>query len=299
MRNLAGEADTLRLSTTITGRGRKAEADYTIPYAYTNSTALALGAFYEEMERPSFTSSTYGVTPRLIWRATDRQTYRLGFRLQQVETTDVEPGVDSGEVLNFQFLAPFISATYDRRNSTRLPRRGFIIGVHAEWTGEDVGSDISYTRIDGNVTGYVPLGDRVTLASSFKGGRIIPMEDTETIPISLRYFAGGATTVRGFEEQVLGPTVNGEPTGGEVYTALQTEMRYRIVGNFYGALFGDVGNVYTTWADVDITDQRYGVGGGIRIFTPAGALVLDLGVNPEPEPEESSSVLYFSFGMPF
>ena len=128
---------------------------------------------------------------------------------------------------------------------------------------------------------------------------IAPLGATEVIPVSLRYFAGGTSTVRGFEFASLGPKVNGNATGGEAFLALQTEVRFPIWGDLHGAVFTDRGGVWEDYRRVDLPEIRYSVGTGLRYYTPAGAIVTDVAWNPDRKPGERGWEFHFSIGFPF
>ena len=105
--------------------------------------------------------------------------------------------------------------------------------------------------------------------------------------------------MRGFKFESIGPKVNGEPTGGEVFLCLQTEIRFPIWGSLQGAVFSDQGGVWFERTDVNLSDIRYSVGVGLRFVTPAGALVADVGFNPHTKAGEHPIELSLSVGFPF
>ena len=71
----------------------------------------------------------------------------------------------------------------------------------------------------------------------------------------------------------------------QAFGAFQTELRFPLWRELHGAVFADTGAVFR-WANHIAADElRYGVGAGLRYHTPAGALVLDVGFNPEAKTE--------------
>ncbi|HZL71841.1 MAG TPA: BamA/TamA family outer membrane protein, partial [Planctomycetota bacterium] len=146
---------------------------------------------------------------------------------------------------------------------------------------------------------YAGLPWDLVLAVSMQGGMIRPLASTDEIPISMRFFAGGANSVRGFKYGTIGDSVNGEPTGGELFLGMQAEIRFPIWGEFHGAAFTDRGGVWLDPNDADIDDTRWSVGTGLRYYTPAGALSADLAWNIAREEGEEPFVFHFSIGFPF
>ena len=63
--------------------------------------------------------------------------------------------------------------------------------------------------------------------------------------------------------------------------------------------FLDVGNVYGFNDRFDITDLKYGVGGGVRWNSPFGPIRVDYGFNLNRKPGEDPGAFNFSVGSPF
>jgi outer membrane protein assembly factor BamA len=169
-------------------------------------------------------------------------------------------------------------------------------GVFAELSG-DYGAGLvhdspDFVRLEGKVNVFVPVYRRIGLAFSFHMGRIIQFGSSGQIPLNRRYFAGGASTIRGYPERVLFPqdhpydaTNNPITTGGLVLATLKSELRFPLVGSLSGAIFYDVGDLWENLHNVRInifnkgpTQLRQGVGFGFRFNTPVGPLAVDLGV---------------------
>jgi outer membrane translocation and assembly module TamA len=116
------------------------------------------------------------------------------------------------------------------------------------------------------------------------------------IPASHRFFAGGSTTVRGFQLDRLGSrrvnpdgsireggvlNEDGLSNGGHALLLLNLEMRTivgRLLGrNFAVAGFVDGGNVFARASNLRLDDLRAAVGFGFRYDSPLGPVRLDFG----------------------
>jgi len=135
------------------------------------------------------------------------------------------------------------------------------------------------------------------LALGARAGALQPI--APSIPIDLRFFNGGATTVRSFSERQLGPKdKGGNPLGGEFFTAQNIEFTFPVREGFQGAVFVDAGNL-TGWDSAGFGDMRCALGLGIRYALPVGPLRIDYGVNPDRREDEDFGALHISFGAAF
>jgi outer membrane translocation and assembly module TamA len=127
------------------------------------------------------------------------------------------------------------------------------------------------------------------------------------IPASERFFAGGATTVRGFALDRLGtPEIidsDGFSQGGDALLVLNAELRAALGRNISAAGFVDAGNVFARTADLRIGDIRPTAGFGFRYKSPIGPLRFDIGFNLDRQPVagalESPRQYFFTLGQAF
>jgi outer membrane protein insertion porin family/translocation and assembly module TamA len=155
---------------------------------------------------------------------------------------------------------------------------------------------------------YQPLGETLVLASRVQFGNLRPVGlDQLNVPLSKKYFLGGATSIRGWGRYEVSPLVEGLPVGGNSMLSFNEELRATIRGNFGGVLFLDGGNVWDKSWDIKLNDLRYAAGVGLRYQTPVGPLRVDYGyqLNPIPgllvngEPSNRHWRIHFSIGQAY
>jgi outer membrane protein insertion porin family len=140
---------------------------------------------------------------------------------------------------------------------------------------------------------------RFVFAVSFGGGAANGLGGTEELPLVERFFLGGGTTVRGYEQDTLGPKGEDDsPTGGNVFVLTNWEMRLPLGKGFGLVPFVDAGNVWQTLDDFD-AELKYTVGAGLRYKTPVGPVRVDYGYKLNRDSGESTGEVHFSFGHAF
>ena len=98
------------------------------------------------------------------------------------------------------------------------------------------------------------------------------MESIDELPPSLRFYAGGDQSVRGYGYKQLGPKDDsGRVVGGQYLTEASAELERKLFSIWSAAVFYDIGNAYD---NIDARLQQ-GVGVGVRMTLPFGQLRLD------------------------
>jgi len=297
--NLFGGGELVRLGGTVSRTGGRSDLEIGFPWFLGTDFRPGLSFYYEQQELPSFDVVSYGLAPSILYPFTDKHSVTFGARYAAIRTDNVDPGVPPGDLLDFEYNALFLATSLDFRDSALLPTKGVRVTGSVEWAPASFATDIEFFKASGRGDFYVPLPADFVFAVSVQGGVIRPVAGTDEIPISLRFFAGGTNTVRGFKYGTIGERVDGEPTGGDVFFSIQSELRFRIWQAVHGALFTDRGGVWLDSKDAAFDDTRWSVGAGLRYYTAAGALALDVAWNPSREEGEDSVVFHISIGFPF
>ena len=168
----------------------------------------------------------------------------------------------------------------DTRDNKFAPSKGYVTGFSLENAGGVIGGDKDFGK--GSVYGkiYHSIIEKVVLEVKGSIGLAETYGSTDEMPIYERYFAGGATTIRGYEQRRVGPrdAGSGEALGGETIAIGNAEVSFPIYRNVIkGAVFYDAGNVWADSSDMLSTAPKMGAGLGVRVKTPIGPLKLDYG----------------------
>jgi outer membrane protein insertion porin family len=144
----------------------------------------------------------------------------------------------------------------------------------------------------------------ITIATRLRAGGIFDVGPAKNLPISDLFFAGGATTVRGYHEQLLGPTTldsegyKDQAIGGKLLYLMNVELRVPLFWLFVGELFLDGGNVWREIKDFNPGEVKFSTGLGIILLTPVGPLRFDYGVKLNKEDSDRTADA-FHFGLYF
>jgi len=135
-------------------------------------------------------------------------------------------------------------------------------------------SDLSFLQALMGIKWIQTLGERHRLIGRADGGTtLIADEDFPSFPSSLRFYAGGDRSVRGYRRDSIGPEDDeGDNIGGKHLVVASIEYEYRILDNWAVAAFADVGDAF----DNETPELRTGVGLGVRWFSPIGPVKVDL-----------------------
>ena len=144
-----------------------------------------------------------------------------------------------------------------------------------KFSGLGFGSDFNYNKLQIDLRRYQRFRGNV-LAYRLKIGSIRSFDESEFIPVEDRFYAGGATSVRGWGRQQLGPKdTQGNPIGGSSLLEGSLEMRYRLVWDLGGVFFWDFGNVWEGFSEYRLNEIRHSLGFGLRYATPIGPIRID------------------------
>lgn len=249
------------------------EAVYLVPLAdpVTSQLAWTYGLEYEDLNDYEYWLTTVGAENR---RQLDNG-WRLTRALEVLQETD-----DFGlSRIRTTLLLPGIGLSRSESAGVQLVTRGWRVATELQGASEALLSDTDILRWTGDAKGIHALGSRtrVILRTSL-GAMLAP--DIDEVPVSLRFFAGGDQSVRGYDYESLGPVdAAGVLVGGRYLASGSAELDYRFLERWLVAVFADSGSAFDQPAGPDFFT---GVGTGVRWVSPIGPLRLDFawGVTP-------------------
>src|SRR5690606_29995896 len=103
---------------------------------------------------------------------------------------------------DFEIGSVFTELIYDRRDSPLYPSTGHRESIKLERARQFLGGDIELDRITWSAALFHPFAEDVVLGLSANGGIAWPLEPDD-LPVQERFFNGGESSVRSFDESEL------------------------------------------------------------------------------------------------
>ncbi|MFL6199243.1 MAG: autotransporter assembly complex protein TamA [Thermoanaerobaculia bacterium] len=246
-------------------------ASYQIPGPYPRTDVLTFQVGYADL-RPETSRSQSALVGAGLTRA--RGSWREAFGLN-FQREDFEVGLDKGvsELLLPQASWNRVKAD-DRISATSGQRLEFKI----RGADEALLSNASFLQAEAEGKLITSFADRFRFISRAQVG-YTETDQFRELPPTMRFFAGGDQSVRGFAYQALGPVDEaGNVIGGKTLLTGSVELEYRILEKWrflekWGiAAFYDTGNAMESFSG----SLERGAGVGLRWVSPIGPIRADM-----------------------
>ena len=236
-------------------------------------------------------------------------TFSLGANVERVDlesTSETPPGIREFIEQNpsNDLLTVLGFVTRDSRDSTLFPTRGNINRLNYEVSLPP--SDLEFFKLNLRSTWYWPITANLTYKIGGELGYGDGYGDTEVLPFFRNFFAGGATSVRGYKARSLGPKSLGDnpkPIGGDRRILFNTELLFPIPGSTGRdkrfVLFVDGGQVYGPGQDIDLGELRFSAGIGFNWYSPVGPLSVSIAEPLNDKPGDDTERIQFTLGRFF
>jgi len=197
----------------------------------------------------------------------------------------------------------------DTRNAFFNPTRGTYHRVSAEVALP--GSTQEYYKLSYQFAKYWPLSRSLVLLTSadLGYGDGYGNASENGLPFFENFYAGGVRSVRGFEDNTLGPTFTSElnptyhqPLGGALKTTGTLEMLFPTLIKSNAAqlsAFVDFGNVFADTASFSVDEFRASAGISLKWQAPVGPIVINFSQPLRKQDDDRVERLQFSFGTQF
>jgi len=254
---------------------------YSIPLSHPSDDILQLRMTIENEDYADFTTKFYSaqigrVVSKNNWH---RNIYtRFHKEAWKYDISENKANINLSDDDGVQYIIPGITWSKTIRSGLAIdPSAGFRQTYNIEGAHLAAGSDSSFFRLHGRWNYITTLKENHRLVTRAELGAIYIDRDAQLAP-SLRFYAGGDQSIRGFSYQSIGSTIppnseEGDPivVGGTRLMVASIEYQYYLNKKWRAALFSDGGSV----TNKGEFEPVYSFGSGIHYLSPVGAVKLD------------------------
>ena len=280
-----------------------------MPYIFNNKSSFVTSPFASHQLEPGYELLQAGINNTLVYQASPYLTHTVTYEFTRnnimQKQTNVTAFRDTTSLYNISSLQ--FSTIYQHNFGSS--GSAWYINPYVEFSGLLGTGTYTYQKVSLSVNRLQKIGYHTDLVVRLNGGLIFH-DENDTLPANIRFFAGGARSVRGWYRQQLGtkePLLHSDgsfnkylPYGGRAEFTFNIELRqglqfiYRKLGM---DVFLDGGQVWRRVKDVMLFDRhsfqslihkinynglQFGAGMGLSYRTPIGPVRLDVGYKLNP-----------------
>jgi len=253
----------LRLSPAESGL----KADYLIPGRDPTRETFSFGTGLTHEVTDSATSDSATAIARQILKSERwTQTRFLELLYERSEVGSIDD--------TYTLLMPGIAFNRIQADDPLLTRSGYRVTLDARGAYEGLLSTTTMLQFRASGKWIHRFGESGRLTARGDAGTTL-VDSVLDLPASLRFFAGGDNSIRGYGYESLGPVdAQGAVQGGRHLLTSSLEYEHPVSGDeWWVAAFIDAGNAFDETDDIDV---KAGYGVGVRWYSPVGRLRLDL-----------------------
>ncbi len=271
------------------------------PYLFNSQIGLGTSVMYYERNYDHWDERRVGGQFNFSRALTHDLRAYVGFRGYEVYLDDpvyptpprLENALGYSKLFGFSFRL-----VQDRRDSSFLATEGYYASIEFE----QVVGTWSYPRFNAQFKKYWLINERADMS----GRHVVSLTTSfswtgDDTPIYESYFAGGSSTIRGFEYRGVSPLEMGYAVGGNVMVLASLEYLFPITADdmIRGVVFCDTGTVQSK---IDEWNDRYrvSIGAGFRISMPMlgpAPMALDFAVPLVREKGDEKELFSFQMGL--
>jgi outer membrane protein insertion porin family len=311
--NIFGSGKLLSLQLNTSKISRNIGLSYTDPYYTVDGVSRGFDIYDRRIDASLlglgfYTTNTIGGGVRYGVPLTEID--NLGFGLG-AENTKI--GVDQSSPQRYQDFVNIFGNTNsafpgtvgwirDQRDSALLPTKGAL--VRASLEAGLPGGTLKYYKTTGQAQWYYPISRTYTLMLNGEIGAANGMGG-KPLPFYKNLYAGGVTSVRGYDSYSLGPRDSfGAILGGNRRLVGNAEVLFPVPGtgvdrSMRMGVFLDAGQVFGADEKMRMSDLRYSTGLSFSWNSPMGPLRLSYGHPLNAKPDDRMQHLQFQMGQVF
>ncbi|MDG6772997.1 outer membrane protein assembly factor BamA [Thiomicrorhabdus sp. ZW0627] len=317
-RNFIGSGNQLDFKVSTSAARKSADIGMTNPYFTPDGVSFG-GGFYlseidaEQLGVSDYTTNNYGIRFTVGYPLSEysRINYGLKFDDQTLVCSDnfivcKDYVAEKGDNSTSAVLS--LSWSYDTKNSYYFPSKGQRFSLSGEVTAP-ISSDVSFYKLFMDEKWYYPLSENLTMKLKLGLAYGNGLGNYTSLPFYENFYAGGISSVRGYESNSLGAHYDlaadgsDRPIGGaaKVVSTVALVMPMPFIddsSNMRLSLFYDAGNVFTDINAIEVAELRSSAGVGLSWITPVGPLSFSIANPISYTKDDKLQAFQFNLGIP-
>jgi len=315
--NFLGSGKRMSLTFNTSEVNRRIGFSYSNPYYTLDGVTRSLSGFYQTTDSidanvTAFDNTIWGGSVGFGIPITEYNTFFTDLGYEDTEISTVSGTAQ--EVFDFvtengnkyNILRWTNSLAFDTRNRTILPDKGALHRISAQVALPSLGNSLEYYKLGYKTQWFTSLFKDYVFSLKADIAYGDSYGDTENgLPFFENFYAGGPKSVRGYEENTLGPLDSlGRPLGGNLKTTGGAEVIlpvpfFKDIKSIRIAGFFDVGNVYGNDEDFDAGELRYSAGISGIWLSPFGLVSASVAQPFNDQATDQIQNFQFTFGTSF
>lgn len=243
-------------------------AEYVIPSLYPHKHAYTIGAIIAHLDPDAYTTNRLAIGPT-------RSQPRFGWLESITLSYELEKFTVASDKGTSNLVIAGVSYRRKRADDDIAPTHGQRFDVGLRGSDKAVLSSQSFVSLTGSAKAVRQLHG-LRLIGRVDGGTT-STPSFRDLPPTVRFFAGGDNSVRGYAYESLGPVdEEGRVVGGHLLLTMSVEIQVPLKGKFGLAGFYDAGNAFASMGSGRL---ERGAGMGLRWQSPVGPIRFDV-ANP-------------------
>ncbi len=238
--------------------------DYMIPTGDPRFNSIVLTGLIDQQKWEDTTTKLYSFSTAYEYTTPE---FHYAYSLE-LRDEDYRVGDTKGSSL---LLMPHVLVSWAIADDVVNTTNGLRASVFLTGGSDDIVSDATFLKLRGDGKLILSPFEKWRLIGRGSIGGIL-VDSVESIPPSLRFYGGGASSVRGYRYKSLGPEdTSGTVIGGTFLLTGSVEAEREIAEFWRAFMFYDVGNAMD---DISV-DLAHGIGAGVGLALPFGQVRLE------------------------
>ncbi len=293
-KNLFGRAQRLTFKSDIGGRKENISLSFVEPYLFSRNLRLNTDLYLTELKIPRRyfkerrTGGDIGLTAPLCGYTFGN----IAYRYEEIKTFDIGPEISDYISPGKTSLGSLTTGiARDTRDSYLYPLKGSLNSLNFETSADFLGSDYDFIKTTAESDFYFNMIGETVFLIRLRGGTVSAL-GKEKAPLFERFYLGGASTIRGYEEGEIAPR-----SGGKAMGILNLEYKIPLTKSktFISSIFYDIGNSWEKLSDFEDEGLKRGSGTSLDYNSRFGKMSLIYGYGIDKQKNE----IYFNIGNNF